>query len=69
MAGKPRKPLSSWRVAGPVCDVSGQLHAPTALPPGTHWVGWVSPRAGVDAVKKEESLVPAGTPTPWPPGP
>jgi hypothetical protein len=35
--------------------VSGQRHAPAALyprerTPGTHWiVGWVSPRAGLDA--------------------
>jgi hypothetical protein len=33
-------------------EVSGQLHAPVALPPGknqgTHWIGgWVGPRAGV----------------------
>jgi hypothetical protein len=36
--------------------VSGQIHAPAALPPGerapgTHWVGaWVGPRAGLDDV-------------------
>jgi hypothetical protein len=38
--------------------VSGQLHAPAALPPrerasGTHWIGgWVGPRAVLDAVVK-----------------
>jgi hypothetical protein len=36
-------------------EVSGQLHASAALPPGkatgTHWIGgWVGPRAGLDAV-------------------
>jgi hypothetical protein len=37
-------------------EVSGQLHAPVALPPGektpgTHWIeGWVGPRGGLDAV-------------------
>jgi hypothetical protein len=35
-------------------EVSGQLHAPAALPPrerapGTHWIGgWVGPRAVLD---------------------
>jgi hypothetical protein len=42
--------------------VSGQLHAPAALPPGerapaTHWiVGWVDPRAGLDDVEKRKFL-------------
>jgi hypothetical protein len=42
--------------------VSGQLHAPAALPPGeratgTHWIGgWVGPRAGLDAVEKRKFL-------------
>jgi hypothetical protein len=31
-------------------DVSGQLHAPTALLPGIG--GWVDPRAGLDAMVK-----------------
>jgi len=37
-------------------EVSDQLHAPAALPPGkelldTHWVGdWVGPRAGLVAL-------------------
>jgi hypothetical protein len=32
-------------------EVSDQLHAPAALPPGTHWIGaWVGPRAVQDAV-------------------
>jgi len=30
--------------------VSGQLHAPTALPPRIG--GWVGPKAGLDAVVK-----------------
>jgi hypothetical protein len=39
-------------------EVSGQLHAPPALPPekehpGTHWIGrWVGPRAGLDDTEK-----------------
>jgi len=39
-------------------EVSGQLHNPVAFTPmeracGTHWTGgWVSPRAGLDAVVK-----------------
>jgi len=41
-------------------EVSGQLHAPAALPlgeiaPGTHWIGgWVGPRAICDAVVKRK---------------
>jgi hypothetical protein len=41
-------------------EVSGQLHAPDALPPekeppGTHWIGdWVGPRAGLDVVSKRK---------------
>jgi len=32
-------------------EMSDQLHAPVALPLGTHGIGsWVGPRAGVDAV-------------------
>jgi hypothetical protein len=39
--------------------VSGQLHAPAALPgeivPGTHWIGgWVGPRAVLDTVVKRK---------------
>jgi hypothetical protein len=43
-------------------EVSVQLHAPTALPPGreppgTHWIGrWVDPRAGLDNVEKKKFL-------------
>jgi len=39
-------------------EVSGQLHAPAALPTGkdplvTHWIeGWMGPRAGLEAVVK-----------------
>jgi hypothetical protein len=36
--------------------VSGQLHAPAALPPGTHWIGWVDPTAGLDDVEKRVFL-------------
>jgi hypothetical protein len=41
-------------------EVSGQLHAPAALPPGkeppgTHWIGgWVGPGAVLDAVVKRK---------------
>jgi hypothetical protein len=41
-------------------EVSGQLHATVALPPGkrvpdTHWIGGlVDPRAGLDAVLKRK---------------
>jgi hypothetical protein len=41
-------------------EVSGQIHAPAALPPrerdpGTHWVvGWVGPGAILDAVVKRK---------------
>jgi hypothetical protein len=40
--------------------VSGQLHAPAALPPmeidpGTYWIGgWMGPRAVLDAVVKRK---------------
>jgi hypothetical protein len=43
-------------------EVSGQLHAPVALPPrervpGANWIGgWVSPRAGLDVVEDREIL-------------
>jgi hypothetical protein len=43
-------------------EVSGQLHASTALPPadrahGTHWIGsWVGPRVDVGAVEKRKIL-------------
>jgi hypothetical protein len=42
-------------------EVSGELHAPAALPrgiaPGTHWLGGcVNPRAGLDDVKKRKFL-------------
>jgi hypothetical protein len=42
--------------------VSGQLHAPEALPPGkglpgTHWIAdWVGPRAGFDDLEKRKFL-------------
>jgi hypothetical protein len=40
--------------------VSGQLHAPEALPPppgeiapGVYWIGaWVDPKAGLDGMEK-----------------
>jgi hypothetical protein len=43
-------------------EVSGQLHAPAALPPGerapgTHWIRcWVSPRVGLDVVEERKIL-------------
>jgi hypothetical protein len=42
--------------------VSGQFHAPAALPPGetaagTLWIGgWVGPRAGLEDVEKRKFL-------------
>jgi hypothetical protein len=41
--------------------VSGQLHAPVALPrgraPGTHWIGgWLGPRTGLDDVERRKIL-------------
>jgi hypothetical protein len=45
-------------------EVSGQLHASAALPPGerapdTHWIeGWLGPRAVLDAVVKRTILSP-----------
>jgi hypothetical protein len=42
--------------------VSGQLHAPAALPPAerapvTHWIGgWVDLRAGLDNLEKKKFL-------------
>jgi hypothetical protein len=36
-------------------EVSGQLHAPAALPPANNWIGgWVSPRDELDAVGKRK---------------
>jgi hypothetical protein len=43
-------------------EVSGQVHAPAALPPGkkphvTYWIGgWVGPRASLDDVEKRKFL-------------
>jgi hypothetical protein len=38
--------------------VSGQLHAPTALPRNTHWIGgWLGPRVGLDAVDKRKIVI------------
>ena len=49
-------------------EVSGQLNAPGAIPPGknrsTHWIGdFVGPRAGLGVVEKGK-LAPAGIRTP-----
>jgi hypothetical protein len=50
-------------------EVSGQLHAPAALPPGinspgTYYIGdWVEPKAGLDAVDERKSC-PAASRTP-----
>jgi hypothetical protein len=47
-------------------EVSGQLHAPAALPPGerapgTHSIGgWVGPTTGLDDVEKRKFLLPLG---------
>jgi len=36
-------------------EVGGQLHAPDALPPGTHWIGdSVGPRLGLNTVTKRK---------------
>jgi hypothetical protein len=41
-------------------EVSGQVHAPAALPPGkeppdTHWIGgWVGPSVGLDDMEKRK---------------
>jgi hypothetical protein len=43
--------------------VSGQIHAPAALPtrvraPGTRWIGgWVDPRAGLNDMEKRKFLI------------
>jgi hypothetical protein len=43
-------------------EVSGQLHAPAALPPAKepavrNWIeGWLDPRAGLDDVEKRKFL-------------
>jgi hypothetical protein len=36
--------------------VCGQLHAPVAFTPGTHWIGWVDPRVGLNNVEKRKFL-------------
>jgi hypothetical protein len=49
---------STYSVPRHKMEVSGQLHAPAALPPGeralgTHWiVGWVGPSVSLQAVEK-----------------
>jgi hypothetical protein len=47
-------------------DVSGQIHAPAALPPGknpgAHYTrGWVSRGAGLHFLEKTKSLSPAAS--------
>jgi hypothetical protein len=43
-------------------EVSGQLHAPAALPPekephGTHWIeGWVGPKTCLDDAERRKIL-------------
>jgi hypothetical protein len=38
-------------------EMSSQLQAPAALPPGTHWIkGLVDPRTGLDDVEKKNFL-------------
>jgi len=43
-------------------DVSGQPHAPTALPLGKEslvpFVGWVGPRSGLDVLEKRKMSLP-----------
>jgi hypothetical protein len=44
-------------------EMSGQHHAPAALPPGqnpdTHWTGgWVGPRTNVDLFEEDNNLLP-----------
>jgi hypothetical protein len=51
--------------------VSGQLHAPAALPPerapGTHFLGaWVDSRAGLDDMEKWKFFTPPGLELPLP---
>jgi hypothetical protein len=39
-------------------EMSGQLHAPAVLTPGTHWIGgWVDPTDGLDAEEKRKNLL------------
>jgi hypothetical protein len=51
-------------------EVSGQLHAPAALPPrqepsGTHLTGgWVGPKSRSGCCGEEKNLAPAGNRTP-----
>jgi hypothetical protein len=46
-----------WLAFRPGCSVQGNV-------PGTHWIeGWVSLRAGLDAVKLRKYLAPAKNPT------
>jgi hypothetical protein len=52
-------------------EVSGQLHAPAALPreraPGTHFIGsWVDPRAGLEDMEKWKLLTLQGLELPPP---
>jgi len=48
--------------------MSGNLHAPVALPSkrnaDTHRIGWVGPPAGLDVFEKKKSLADAGLRTP-----
>jgi hypothetical protein len=46
-------------------EVSGQLHALTTLPPGTHWMGdWVGPQSRSGCCGEEKNLATAGNGTP-----
>jgi hypothetical protein len=58
------RPTFSW--PRHYLEVSGQIHAAAAIPPGervpsTHWIGgWVGPRAGLDYMEKWKFLPPPG---------
>jgi hypothetical protein len=40
-------------------EMSGQLHSPAALPPGTHGIGcWVDPRGGLQDMEKLNNSCP-----------
>jgi hypothetical protein len=51
----PWRHMGEWRYSSIILEVTGQLHAPADLPPGTHWIrGWVGP--SLDAVEKRKIL-------------
>jgi hypothetical protein len=68
------KPFGEWRCSSTILDLSTRWRSVVSFTlwtlylekevPGTHWIGgWVGPIAGLDAMRREESVAPSGDQT------